>query len=65
MNLGYPKGKLKGVLKMDYKDKITIIIVVVAGVLLWYSYNSGYQAALEDVRYGNVKVICEVCPRGY
>ena len=49
----------------DYKGQAILIVLAVVGFLLWSSYRSGYEAALEDVRYGNVKVQCEVCPRGY
>lgn len=48
----------------DYKGQIILLALAVVGFLLWSSYRSGYEAALTDVRYGNVKVSCEVCSRG-
>ena len=39
-----------------------LLIIGFVAFLLWSSFRGGYQAALEDVRYGNVHVVCEVCP---
>lgn len=50
---------------MDLKGRVVLIALAFVGFLLWTSWRAGYESAIEDVRYGNVKVVCEVCLKDY